>query len=385
MQQLGSVIVISLLLTMFQSISWFSAGQDSFSGPNRLLRYEGSLMINMWGEKLIKEYFDTEAYCETPVGYVSMFVRYSIISDVVYDPGAGIYVNSLNFTITQVTVTPDCLMEYLTELGVNETSYIYYNISDFYIDVSIERGNITLRPSRRTGVVVGIVRFDYDTIHVIDIDSYESVSLYRYSRYDLYYEPLTGIPVHYDKTYTELSNKGSIYTVQYATLLGKVELFRDIGRKVYEVVYDENRVNKSATLIILYHRQDERFEPLVKVINSSVFVSFDQPTPCFVQFGPMREQVVGNIGLAYYNVTNGHVYFTPIVSRCSLLNLTIKTQVNYNVHVHEVMDFPEKGVPPNIPDPTISDFASSLVMISLVTPWIYLLIRIIADRLVKLS
>lgn len=381
---LNKHMIITVLLAFMMTLSTVSSSNSTQEGQvwSHLLNYEGVLMINIVGEDYVREYFNVQEHCNIPIDSISITIRYSVLVNIELDQKGDLLIRDINLSSIQIPLSHSCIDDQL-QRNIQHMQRFIRDPGDFYIILELDKDGFNLERVNRTGEIIGVLRFDYDVVHLMRVVGYETSTSYQYDRYILYYEPLTGIPVHVDNVRVELGAKGSVHIVHYVTLSGRYELFKGITRKIYEIVHSDQGINRTAILLLLYHRGEETIEPIVKTQRDEIFIEFNQPTRCFVQLGPISRAINSSIMMISYNVSNNLVYLTPSSILCDRLNISLSSSSDAEIHVKEAESFIERGVPLSIPSPMLSDAISIVALFIILISWFYFIVREIVSRLIK--
>ncbi|MEM1611822.1 MAG: hypothetical protein QXH02_00525 [Desulfurococcaceae archaeon] len=346
--------------------------------------YAGTLMLDLSGPLYVSWFLgDLSAYCDGEVDSVSLSVRYDLNITFELVPGEGITsILGVNLLVESLQVTPECVRE---KVNSAFSGFTVSENNDIPLQPELWNSTLTLKAPRKTGVIVGVVRLDVDLIHVSNLTTEEGISTSEYTRYDLYYEPLTGLPVHYVVTRVKSSINGRIIYVSYTLLDSDLEVFRSIRRKVFEIAVSSPNGNSTVTLILLYLPEDHGgqadLDPYIVSENNTIKVSFATPQLCFMQLGVLLEEVSANVPLQAYTIPGGVIYYTPKTLKCSSIQVFIP--VKHVAGLKEQVDFPEKGLPPQMPLEAPSDLLVSVPIVALILVAVYQLSVRISDRLVK--
>jgi hypothetical protein len=246
------ILLIIIMVGILPQIS-LNGDQEQVMSKSVELIYRGALFLDIFGYDKVKEYINESiASCETPVDHVSITLYFDIYITALFNPvGASLTVEDTSIKIEDLRVTPNCAHIAINHLVSNFSSRS--NSGHIPLELAIINDSLVLLEPSFSGEVVGIVRFNYDLMYVVGVYSYEDAVTVKYARYDLYYEPLTNIPVHFSVSRVEKSIKGSLQHILYVTLFDDPTVFKNIHRKVFEIKYSESGENKTATLIVLYY------------------------------------------------------------------------------------------------------------------------------------
>lgn len=375
-----TVVVFAILIVSITSNQLYAENEHN---DYYVIEYGGSLIVNIYGEEAINAYINVSDFCDIIPSQLLLVVNFAITFEVEYVENSEIIVKSINTTINQASISHQCLYEYVYSL-TNHSAYDT-GLSYIPIEISINRKGLFLQAFSKAGDVIGVTRFDYDVVHVSYVIGFEEILSSRYIRKDLYYEPLTNIPVHYSYVIMERDTRGFVQIVYYVTLYNQPELFRNIVRKVYEVKYAEKDTNKTSTLIILYYSPDKSVEPSLLPENRNISIAFPTPTRCFIQIGTIKGGLNSNIEFVSYNTTSGVIYLSRDSSLCSEIHISLQYLEMQDVHIEEEKEYPEKGLPPKIPSPTIADMISGVIAFTLLLFVVYILVGLVSRRLVRVE
>jgi len=230
-----------------------------------------------------------------------------------------------------------------------------------------------------SGNIVGIVRLDVDTVHIIGGNPFPSLNQSTYTSFwSLYYEPITGIIVHYTYTYSEREPVGG--TLLYSatlTLLNYWKVFTDlIQREVAAIRLENATIDSSAVVIypVLYTTR-----PSILVENSTVHVEFSNATYCFIVVGPFDPSININSSIQlskYVTVDNLVVYYTRHPILCDKLQLSLSSSVKPS---NETLQ-QEKGVPPRYNPPGLDSVLFTVLFVSIVFYALYSLINGLVEK-----
>lgn len=279
-------------------------------------------------------------------------------------------INSINGT--EVTICTTCRSKILGE-----------QVEALPLLLSIEKGTPVLKRIPERGVLIALTRLDIDlAVSRVEV-RVEEIDFTNYTRKDLYYEPLTGIPVHYSEVliYRSIYEYKSYTYMAYVTLLDYSRHFKNyINRRVADIIISNNSTTTPLTLLILYPIGFNLID--VNTIDHDVIVVFNTSTRCFIQLGPLSPQLnitVNGAMFKYYRTLEGLVAYTPTTMWCSLINISLPAPLEES----KEQEFPEKGLPPQVAKPTITDIAFSLSLVFLMLLVSYIAIRKIVNYFVK--
>lgn len=383
-KEIRLLLLVTLLISSY-SLPMVASGESprSNSAPGNLLTYEGVLLISIWGERLVEEYLNASEYCNTRLTWTLLIIRYIVKVEVSYDRHGVISVENVSLANTEVSSSHACIAEQVKHL-LEGLSELVESRGSFNIILTFNRSHIRLEEASRNGEVVGVLRFDLDVVQIMRVEGDDISELNKYNtRYTLYYEPLTGIPLHVVNTYVESFIDGSVSIVNSISLISGRGFFKHISRRVYEIVSSGRDVNRTAPLILIYFSGEESIEPVVKAEGDTISIRFTQPTRCFIQFEPVGRVVYANVPLVNYSVSNRHIYFTSTSTPCNLLTLSFDLPQDAELYIKEVEEFIERGMPPRIPNPSLPDVVSILAIFGVILSWFYLVVREVVYRLIK--
>lgn len=376
-------VLVAFVLTSLLVMS--ASGEYAY--PQRIIlqvTYAGTLMLDVTGSSYVNYVFgDLSSYCDEVVNMVSLSVKYKLNITLELVLGTSLMnILEVRMLAGSLDVSPECVKEKVNYTLLNFTVSGY---DDLPLLPELQNGTITLRELNRVGDVVGIVRLDVDLVHISNTVVKEDISISKYTRYDLYYEPLTNLPLYYVVMSAESLSNGRVIYVSYNVLDSDIELFKNIKRKVFEVEVSGPRGNSTATLILIYlfESRENQTNAALHILfeNNTIKVLFEKPSLCFMQLGVLWEGVKSNMPLQVYTVPGGLIYYTPRALECREIQVLIPAEEV--TELKEQVDFPEKGLPPRIPLETPGDFlVSVLVIVSIITA-IYWLSSKISDRLVE--
>lgn len=361
-----SLLIAVLVLTAL-SINVLSQQQVPDRFPIEIT-YTGRLIISINGEDYVNNTItNVVEYCDEIVYQISINALYKVRVQATYLPlFSTIMLENTTMELESLQVSPDCALELVASLLNNTAVFSQYDVP---LVIDINNNTSTLKPVRRDGEIVGFLRLDIDLVHITRLTRSENASSYTYRSYDLHYEPITNVPFYYIEVYLETSLKGQISYFTYIYLEKERGLSENIIRKVYEVeLFDpETEASKRTTLIVIYFadKTDDQREELLNITtifeNNILTVRFKEKTPCFIQLGVLKEEINATIPMSSYITINGRVHYTPRPIMCELINITIN--LGQLERLLEQKDFPEKGLPPQIPNETTGDFVVATVVV----------------------
>jgi hypothetical protein len=379
----ASILVLLMSLSYTLSSLTYIAQSETPVGEI-YLKYKGEFALDINNPEAIEEYIDIEnSTCTLPLSSVFISIYYD--TEVYVNNTNGSLITSVLFTIKSVTTSPQCVKN---SLGFADSQVIELEVNKLDgapIMITIE--NKTIKPINPTitGDVVGIVRFEYDVIHRVKVETIEDAYRYYYSRVDAYYEPFTNTLVHFTETTTNRTARGIIYRYAYLTLEKSGENpLKAVNRKVFNLLVTEKGVNKTATLVVLYEGPESinsNNTPTALTYNDSIIIEFPENTTCFILIGVLKSGLNSNVVLSYYETEGGRVYYTPRPTMCRVINMNLtESQV---MSVEEEEKYPEKNLPPYNSAWTSSDLVVATLVFSQVILDILLLSIIITRKLVK--
>ncbi|MEM4718082.1 MAG: hypothetical protein QXE81_04920 [Desulfurococcaceae archaeon] len=379
-KELISIIVVIMIAVSMANSHVYAENEYN---NTYVIEYGGSFILNLYGEEVIKSYIDVINFCNITLNQVLLAVNFFITLRVEFVEYYGIITRHVNISIHQVSLSHQCLYDYVYTLSNNSIT----NASLRYIpiELGISENELFLKIVNITGDMIGVTRFNYDVVHISYVSGFEDTLVSRYVRKDLYYEPLSNIPVHYSYVAMERNINGYVQIVYYVSLSNEPELFRNIVRKVYEVRYLEKDINKTSTLIILYYSPNKHIEPLYSFMDRNISIVFSEPTRCFVQIGAIKGSLDSNIEFTSYNTTTGTIYLSKESSLCSEIYISLQHLEMQDVFIEEEKEYPEKGLPPKIPSPTLADLVSAMITLALLLLVAYIIVNFISRRLIKVD
>jgi len=386
------IFALFMLITCFSGAVYSDLGVREASYELNLV-YEASAWISAEG-----------SYLEEILGLHSNNIISSVIVTVNYMVFVNVTLNvylevenySLLVLLRSVTITPinDITEQLKLRISsINGTQAVVCTtchsrvlggqIQALPLLLSIEKGMPVLRSVLERGVLIALTRLDID-LAVIRVEiRVEENGFTNYTRKDLYYEPLTGIPVHYSEVliYRSIYEYKSYTYMAYITLLDYSKHFKSyVDRLVADVTISSNSTTIPLTLLILYPIGFNLTD--VSTVEHSVIVVFNTSTRCFIQLGPISPQLnvtVSGATFEYYRTLEGLVAYTPTSTWCLLINISFPAPLEKSGE----QVFPEKGIPPQIAKPTTIDIALSLSLVFLMLLISYIIIRRVVDYLVK--
>lgn len=379
------LIVLMLANTLPQVDSAdFIGGNSTVLDESVELIYRGVMTLDITGEDKIREYINVmNTSCSIPIDYVSITIYFK--TDLIIDlnsPEIGIRLKNASVLIEDYRVIPSCINLAVNSL-INNT---HVRNSQGYIPIklTIENNTLVLLEPSVSGKVIGVVRFNYDVIYMVDVYSYEDAVTVQYARYDLYYEPITGIPVHLSIVKAETSTGGSMRYILYVTLFNDPHIFKNIRRKVFDIEYSELNKNKTATLIVIYYpinTSGSFVEPIVSLNNNSITLVFKEDAICFIQLGVLTGDIASTIQMNKYNTTEGVVYYSIKPGVCRSIYITISSPAPNTIK--EQRDYPEKGLPPSFPPETLGDVIVAVTVFVPMFILIYWLFKALINRMIS--
>lgn len=381
-RKLASVLMV-LLVALANSTTLLS--ETSSQEYTVFLTYSGTLVLDVQGEDKVNTVLGgVRDHCGVRVDSIVINARYKLNMTLEFSPRNGsLLVLDVNLTVESLWGYPACAVEYAKSVLSNLVVRTHTDVPLFPDMTS--SGVTVLQPPSRKGEVIGITRLDVDVVHLSNLSSTENEERKIYTRYDLYYEPLTSIPVYYVVTHTEFTPTSRVMLIFYTVLENEADIFKSIKRSVLEVQFRGPKANGTVTVILLYllpsnlENSEAEKTPLIVTSTNSFLVYFEEPTLCFVQLGVVQTVVSSNIPLKAYIVPEGLVYYTPRALECNEVKISIP--VEKVVNAVEQREFPEKGLPPQLPPATLEDFVISALVILPIIALIYWISRTISRRL----
>lgn len=343
--------------------------------------YRGRLMLSIIGREYVDKYdLNLVEYCIEPVDRLSFTIQYTITTNIYYYPHTATFtaISNTTFKPLEVYVDKPCILNLVYRL-LNETTILEHG--DIPLELVLHENRMVLKPVNRGGEVMGFLRLDIDQVHVTSFMRYENTTTYMYERRDLLYEPITGIPLYYMKSYSEITSRGQITYVNYVYVENEITLFKNIDRRVFEIKYIDPReeIEKSTTLIVIYYVNRSRGWPSslfsISNQNNTITIEFSNETPCFIGIGTLDYEITSNIDMSSYRAMNGRVYYSSGKTLCKVINISIITSRVEDLV--EQRDFPDKGLPPQ----ALIESTSDLLVGSLAVSSILVISYVIIDRL----
>ncbi|MEM4769501.1 MAG: hypothetical protein QW205_01460 [Desulfurococcaceae archaeon] len=347
------------------------------------LKYSGLLVLSTSGNYVSEVFGDLAEWCETSPGEAHIILKYTVELHVEFNARIGftnINAVKFDFNSTEVLISsPFCLAEATRNIlqGVSTV-----NASFFSLVLRLKRGAGELEPINESGVVVAVTRYGgIDIVQVKDeFTVYSTIhGVFSYSR-NLYYEPLSRIPIHYTEVNDMRDEKGTLLSILYVTLdipnLNYADLFNNIiTRRTFDIfitAVDNRQVTYKATLIISYVESSaDRVNIAVSVVNNTIIIAADPPTRCFIVLGLLRDNVVNtSLELNYYIVKSalgdGFVYYTSSPQLCNnewIQLPSIVVEQRYQVEVPEKLPPPSKPIEKGLVDYAVGGFTLVLTLI----------------------
>ena len=388
----GIILVLFMLITCFSGVVYSDLGVGEVNYELNLV-YEASAWISAEGS-YIEEILGLCS--DNTVSSVIVTVNYIVFVNVTLNVYLEVENYSLMVLLKSTTITPTNNITEQLKLrisSINETQAVACitchskvlgeQIQALPLLLSIEKGSPVLKRILERGALIALTRLDIDlAVSRVEIRVEEN-GFTNYTRKDLYYEPLTGIPVHYSEVliYRSMYEYKSYTYMAYITLLDYSKHFKNyVNRRVADITISSNSTNTLLTLLILYPVNFNLTD--VSTIDHSVIVTFSTPTRCFIQMGPISPQLnvtVSGTVFEYYRTLEELVAYTPISTWCSLINISFPAPLEES----EKQEFPEKGIPPQAAKPTTTDIAISLSLVFLMLLVSYTIIRRLVDYLLR--
>jgi len=308
---------------------------------------------------------------------VSLSIRYQVNESITINPLTLIPVNCHILVHIRSVATPEQALGDLVGNLTGWTKELDLQGSDCVnppLLLDISNGEPVVKNVNRDGSVVGIVRLDVDTVHVIGGNPFPSLNQSTYTSFwSLYYEPITGIIVHYTYTYSEREPVEGVFLYSATlTLLNYWIVFTNlIQREVASIRLENMTIDTSAVVIYsaLYTTK-----PSILVENSTIHIEFSNATYCFIVVGPFDPSININSSIQlskYVTVDNLVVYYTRYPILCGKLQLNLSSPVKPS---NETLP-PEKGVPPRYSPPSLDSILFTLLFVSIVVYALYSLIN----------
>lgn len=367
-----------LILVLLTGISLTPVASGSEGIVVRELQYNGLLVLTATGR-----------YAEGVIpglNYISIEVKYTVSGEVSLDAATlkpltcSLHVNVTSVSTSQVSqnIPVEQFSSWNTSINLSGDECTTPPIA-----LSVKNASIILEPLVKKGVVVGVTRLDVDAIHIVGGEPYPSPSRFNSSIWSAYFEPLTGIIVHYTYTYTERMSDSS-YSYSLTLILSNyMRIFEGLtDRLVLELKVANTTDNPS--LIIIYSSLGST-KPPVSVSNvsaSSLLLSFSEPTACYLVAGPFNPNITlnSNIKLETYSTLEGlYVYYSRNPSLCSNVWLNFTSQMTSGSKGWDE----EKGVPPRLNAPSLGSLVFTLSLLSMILYVAYSIAHWIVKKLLK--
>jgi len=363
-----------LILVLFVLIQYLTGIVTSFEDQvtNYTLSLKFYLRVEISAEgSYVKEVLGDLADLES----VKLEFRYSAHVNVVLSEDLEVENCNLTITFEGITTTPSSgvLNQIVADSGSIECVNVrkedqYQRILALPLLVKLYRGNITLIEIPEDIELRGIARLDIDLVMSKEEIIIEQNGLINYTRKHLYYEPLTGIVVYYfEFTKLQDSYESGIYEyMAFAELENYAEKLSNYVkgfRKTFVVL--ENPTAELTLLIIHPAGSNEPEVSVVNATNTTITISFNNTTRCFLQLGRIPPQLgievsgISESELKRYMSGEGIIIYTPLPVTCSQINISLSVPVRDE----PVNEFPEKCLPPRRQRPAITDIAISISLV----------------------
>lgn len=333
------VLVLSILVvSCFYSISLGESTESEFITVT--LRYIGELSLRATGRS-VREVFGVVAdRCNLTESEVHISIRYVLLTEILFKPGVGSKTMNVSLEHDNIEVLSNshCLVEVVSRELKNWMTPIPSELNDIPLVMNLRGGVIELNRVKREGVVVGITRYGgIDIVQVKNDFVFNSVTsgsiIYGM---DLYFEPVSKIPVHYVEVVSTRSNEGSlsftIFVTIYEPNLDYSELFKDvIGRRAFEILVNATTTNTFATyktyLAIIYAKeQGVNPDISIQVLDKTIQIVIEPQTTCLIVLGPLRDPIENSsVFMDYYTTRTvlglQYIYYTPEPIKCRNISI----------------------------------------------------------------
>ena len=364
-------ILILVLFVLIQCLTGIvTSFEDQVTNYTLSLKFYLRVEISAEGS-YVKEVLGDLADLES----VKLEFRYSAHVNVVLSEDLEVENCNLTITFEGITTTPSSgvLNQIVADSGSIECVNVrkedqYQRILALPLLVKLYRGNITLIEIPEDIELRGIARLDIDLVMSKEEIIIEQNGLINYTRKHLYYEPLTGIVVYYfEFTKLQDSYESGIYEyMAFAELENYAEKLSNYVkgfRKTFVVL--ENPTAELTLLIIHPAGSNEPEVSVVNATNTTITISFNNTTRCFLQLGRIPPQLgievsgISESELKRYMSGEGIIIYTPLPVTCSQINISLSVPVRDE----PVNEFPEKCLPPRRQRPAITDIAISISLV----------------------
>lgn len=330
------------------------------------LRYVGELSLRATGRVVRDVLGDIADQCNITTNEVHISIRYVLIAEVLFKPGFSIRVSNITLDreTFEVLSNNQCFAEIMVKTLKTWEPSMPGVLADVPLVLNLRRGAIELNYVKREGAVVGITRYGgIDIVQVKNDFIFNSLTSGNvvYGM-DLYYEPISKIPVHYVEVLSTRLNENSLTSTIFVTLhepnLDYSELFAGlIGRRVFEILVnttDSNTFTTYKTYLAIIYARDQGIDPSisVEIVNNTVHVTVSPLSTCLIVLGPLRDPVENStIYLDYYTtraITGlQYVYYTSEPIKCGEISVRLRASSAeyYNETSHpEVLPPPRSSI-----------------------------------------
>jgi len=346
------------------------------SSIEKVLIYDGVIEISATAPK------SREITGISELDTVSLIIMYQVNESITMNPSTLTPVNChILVHITSITTSEQALRD-LVENLTGWSKKLDLQGSDCInppLLLDINNGEPIVRNISRDGSVVGIARLDVDTVHMNGGNPFPSPIQSTYTSFwNLYYEPITGIIVHYTYTYgTRDPVEGTLIYSATLTLSNYWKVFMDLIQRELVSIRLENATIGSSTIVIYPALYTTR--PSILVENSTIHIEFSNATYCFIAVGPFNPSIniSSSIQLSkYMTLDDLVVYYTRHPILCDKLQLNLSSPVKLS---NETLSL-EEGVPPRYNPPGLDSVLFTMLFVSIVVYALYSLINSLVER-----
>lgn len=348
------------------------------------LNYEGELLISATGAFVQEVLGEAINECEMIPGEgINLAVRYYVTINLTFDEYLSnrTVVAEFKFRgqgVQQASPSSSCITLLVSRMLSNTS--IPKNPHDYPIKLRMYRGVAELVPPSRQGKVVAIAHYGIDVVQLKEEYLFSSMlyGMYIYS-FDLYYEPITGAPIHYVEVLINKTSSGSLMITSYVTLiahnLNYADVFKDVVRReTIDIIINETgtqgitiQTYKTALVLIYASPPNLSIEPSINVHNNTINLQFKIPVKCFVVVGPLKSKIVdSSIELSSYTIKSlsgeEYVYYTETPLNCSSIEVRLGHSA---LEISQEVVFPEKLPPPHqaLREDVVSVSVATLVLV----------------------
>ncbi|WP_440059158.1 hypothetical protein ACSU1N_05060 [Thermogladius sp. 4427co] len=226
-----------------------------------------------------------------------------LVGDVIF------YNMSISRRVDSIQISPSIQLPINDLVASNETSWVSVGVFDPPILLNYDlNGTFFWDSINRTGYIENIVLFDVELIHssIKEVKTIENTNIVVIK--DVYYEPVSGIPLYYSYVYSVTSSNGSyVIRTQLNGLYSTIGFVDILKRALYEVPLEN-----STSVIMLRISTFKNTNYSSNVTRGVVSLDFKSPTRAFIIVeGPSFLQLDSNLKftqVSYYGLTTYYVY-----------------------------------------------------------------------------